>query len=394
MCRSKTDPRGGYRCLPSSALIKQSNKNSSNPANPEYVQGAFWFNDSPETIEDIIETQKFVMNDNVMYKYLYSQGDPYTKQEMYPMRFRLVEEYSHLGNMIASQIDSRIPYFKSRILLIQEQMHEFSNNLMSNSSNTDKLKNSIANDSLKLGHELQVETRQVLNELNSNGGSFPDNSFRGHKNLKLLFHKHAEYFPKQWTSKLKTRKLVKFSNESFYSRNSRSKIIKYKGEFNIREGDDGIYYYSSINEAIDAHNEPSKEFYYRHEIVHELSHMFEQNSTLIKASTGHFLRSRITNKNGQALLIRESEDSKTYADSFAINAIGKIYRGDVDENEIFARGAESVLLGSNGSLIGLPSINNFNSSNFTISPTPSLIDIEHRNLTLGLLAGVKLEESI
>ncbi len=401
LCRSQSDPLGAYRCVPSRGFLAMSSSSEIiHPYEENYIRGAFWHDkDNIPTIDDILYV-KNSLKDKVYFYLNRDIEDPKTKK-YHNQHDRLVHEYAHLGNMVASLADSRVPNLDKRLLEIQTlvvEYHVLERNGSIDEKKLDEIELKVTEQSLALGWELQNHTRDILEELGTTDQKINPVKIKGHETYKELIVENSQYFPSQWNSQVKAVKKVikaKKDDSSSYTSSYKRKFIKHNGKFEIAKGKDGIFYYASIEEARQSEINNPEDFYGRHEAVHEMTHMFEKGSRLLRATTASFLKRRVTNEKGESLPIpsRTTPDKKVYTDNFPNIFTGTIYGGDLKSNEVMARGTESVLLGSNGSLIGLPTTGSMYQGENT-SIVDIIPDIEHRNLTLGLLVGIELEKDL
>lgn len=119
-----------------------------------------------------------------------------------------------------------------------------------------------------------------------------------------------------------------------------------------------------------------------------MAHMFEKASPLIKSTTTSFLERRITT-NSFHVLIWAAVIMRFTLMNLLMFFQAMIYGKDSKRNEIMARGTELVLLGANGSLIGLPRTTSMRGEKAP-NIVDNILDIEYRNLVLGILVGVEM----
>ncbi|MBC9705769.1 MAG: hypothetical protein H9W81_12530 [Enterococcus sp.] len=340
------------------------------------------------TIDDILAVKDDL--DRRELEHLRSRhGDPYEK---------ITEEYIHLGNMVASLIDSRVPELDKRLREIQTLVVDYHEAEKSGVINDDPLydiERKVTEKSLSLGYDLQQNTLSVLAELDITGEKIRKSKVKGDKHLRKMFIDNSQHFPQQWNSAVRSGKRISFAKEgessSYEIDYSVSRFRKPIAKLEIAKGSDGVYSFPNLQKSLEAEMNNPLDFYSKHEIIHEMTHMYEKGNSTIGTITANFLKARVTDKNGKRYTYRDFPN--VYVDSFPNIFTGKSYNRDFTHNEIMARGTESVLAGANGSLIGLPSTNSMRREE-ELSIINIVPDIEHRNLVLGILAGMELKESV
>lgn len=390
MCRSKSDPQGYYRCVPTKAFLAMSSSEELYPPDDRnHIRGKFWqVENYVATIDDILAVKEDL--DRRELEHLRARhGDPYEK---------ITEEYIHLGNMVGSLIDSRVPELDKRLREIQTLVvdyHEAEKSGVIDDGPLYDIERKVTEKSLSLGYDLQQNTLSVLAELDITGAGIRKSKVKGNKHLRKLFIDNSQHFPQQWNSMVRSGKRISHATEgetsSYEITYFTSKFKKPIGELEVAKGSDGVYSFPNLQKSLEAEANNPLDFYSKHEIIHEMAHMYEKGNIAIGSITANFLKARITDKNGKRYNYQGYPN--VYVDSFPNIFTGKSYSLDFTHNEIMARGTESVLAGANGSLIGLPSTNSMRREE-ELSIINIVPDIEHRNLVLGILAGMKLNESV
>lgn len=390
MCRSKSDPQGYYRCVPGKAFLAMSSSEKIFPPDDrKYIRGKFWqVENYVATIDDILAVKEDL--DRREFEHFRSRnGNPYNK---------ITEEYIHLGNMVASLIDSRVPDLDKRLREIQTLVvdyHEAEKSGIIDDTPLYEIERQVTNRSLSLGYDLQQNTLAVLAELEITGEAVSNSRIRGDKSLRKLFIQNSQYFPQQWNSMARCARKIAHAKEgepsSYETSSFPSKFKRTLRKLEVARGGDGVYNFPNLKKSVEAEANNPLDFYTKHEFIHEMTHMYEKGNSTIGIVTATFLKNRVTDENGKRHTYPDRHD--VFIDSFPNRFIGQAYNPSLTSNEIMARGTESVLAGANGSLIGLPSTNSMRREK-ELSIIDMVPDIEHRNLTLGILAGIKLNELV
>jgi len=382
MCRAKSDPQGGFRCMPPSGYLVSASDGSGRRTS-ESRSGAYWLeNTEIPTLDDI----KHVLENtgNVQWSKNYMQD--------------LEDDFRHLGHMINLYSDSKVRDFDSRLKEIQslaERYEELASEEEEDTEALDKLSNQVSDLSLALGSEVRASTMKTLSQVRELGGPLRGN-FKGHKELVALANESTEFFPTQWNDTIRGKIILSLADkgeESSSSSNFAGAKITTR-ELKISNGEDGHLNASSLKDAEELKG--TFNFSRTHEMVHELTHIYEKLSPDILDVTNNFYWRRVAkDKSGNALppIKNLRKDGWLRSDHFAALYIGHHYRKNeydlTKKNEIFSRGTESVFLGANGSLIGLSIKDPATSQLVNYNP-----DIEHRDVVLGLLAKADLRRDV
>lgn len=311
----------------------------------------------------------------------------------------------HLGYAVSSYIDSTISNLDERMTEISALYDAYED-----SDDDVNLAKIIGDKSLNLGYELQMSTQKLMRELEITGMPIDVAKLHGHQGLKELFVKHSTLFPSSWNESAsyrhKTLVLLKGERLEFnrkkFSLETKTNTSSFTGNyskvfnperFEIVYGNDGQFAYSSVEEAERASKESPLEFHTKHEIVHEMTHMYERKDLYLGLLTESFLDGRISKdeKTGLRSFSKtySSGENIIYNDHFPNRMCGlakfnSLDRLNIRRNEILSRGTESILCGSNGSFIGLPEYSQKTNVVERIAP-----DIDYRNFMLGILFGHK-----
>lgn len=375
--------------MPSQAILKAHTSPLAN-----IPVGAYWLSDSEPM--DFEELKQLVKESSTKIKNLLD--DQHTE-------IKDVEIYiKHFGYSVSSYIDAGIIDLDDRMKEISALYDEYDN-----SDDDIEIANELRNKSLSLGYDLQMSTQHLMQELGITGEPIDASRIRGHQELKDLIVKHSMLFPSSWQTsvsyKYKKISLVNKDSFKFNIKKFRREEIKKTSAFSPGEfqaskpetfeivyGDDGEFSYPSLKEAEDAATHSPLEFHTKHEIVHEMTHMYEQDYDL-GVLTESFLKGRISKDEETGGIIYDKKYSSDqrirYADHFPNALCGSVNVNQYDasnlrDNEILARGTESILCGSNGSFIGLPEYSQVTKLVRSISP-----DIDYRNFMLGILFGYR-----
>lgn len=385
MCRANSDPRGGYRCMPPKGYLV-SPADGSNMRNLDSSPGAFWLENSySPTLEDIMYA---IENLN---------------QNSYMPVDKLEEEILHIGHMVTLYSDSKVDRLDTRLKEIQNLSRHYAILFKDNDADEDEVESlgsKISDLSLGLGSETRACLIETLKGIR-NFGTPLANKLHGDKRLVDLVKANSEFFPSQWNKVFRGKMKVVIAEDYdlqhgiIEATDSQYQESTYKGKVYSRElwisqGQDGYLAASSVEQG--KNFEQDFGFNRRHEVIHEMSHMYEMRSSDLVDVTDNFYWRRVKkDASGKALnpVRSYSDHSHVRSDDFASLLIGQHYRPNngsmIKRNEIFARGTESVLFGANGSLIGL-SVKNPN-TNQVVHYNP---DAEHRNLIVGFLAALDL----
>lgn len=364
MCQSKEE--GGYRCMPSKQLI-DSLKGTEEIYSSVQAIGTPWLSNTEPvpTIEDIKEAVKILNREIPRY-------DNMTQLENGVM---------HLGNMISRHSDAKVHNFDARLKAAQNSAIAYKEAFRlepEGSSKVIEFNHQVTNENLALGAEVRQNLRETLSQVRDFDRELPVR-IKGREDLTALVRSASKVYPEQWngvlTQKLRT-KLVDGKESSF---DPAGNILR------IRKGDDGLFRYGSLEEAQAAKNTRPLDYSTYHEIVHEMAHKYEGLYSYVRKMGNQFIARRcIKGSDGKALVTNATKDSAWIRDHFSNPYTGKAY--DDGGNEVFSTGVESTLFGTSGSLIGLA----LPSKEGSLLLTQYRADIEHRNLTLGILAGIDL----
>jgi hypothetical protein len=367
--------------MPSQAILNIHKNSEDKPKN------AFWLSsEEPLSIEELYREvhAASAVTEDLFYKQHQIEAS--------------VDHIKHVGYMVSSVIDSQVENLNERMVRISELHHTYIE------TNDASAADMLADESLHLGYDFQYHTQNLMRELGVSGEPLESRLLKGNSELKGLFVDSSLLFPSNWNEamtrgKLKTIKLLK--NESvIFDRHKKfflgkkkntssftsspSKKVK-KDEFEIIYGSDGRYAYPDWVTAQEASQNTPLIFHTRHEIIHEMTHMYEKKDFLLGHLTESFLKSRLNKSSTGDYYYYpqyDKEDRRVYSDHFPNLLSGTVYDKKYQRNEILPRGTESVLGGANGSFLGLPQY--FGDSKEPVKVNP---DIDYRNFMLGILFG-------
>lgn len=365
MCYSKDE--GGYRCMPSAKLLKEYRGlpelgGTKNPYQPTAANGAFWQKeDEGKGLPDIIELDEESFDLRTRIFNIDNNED-------------LEHEVLHLGNMISRYSDAKISNFDERLKEAQELALEYNYELDNSATIPHALYQYAVNKNLALGYESRLNLRNTLKEILAYGTPV-QKEIGTDPNIFANLQAASLYFPSHWNNVLESKIPLSFVQNrkySFYSSGT--------NEINITQGYENYMAYPSLKKAAEAKFRNPHKYETQVELVHELSHKFETvEHNIARVSKAFIIRRAIK------LSSFNINKSKYAQDHFANDYVGALY-GNSPHTEVFSMGMESTFLGTNGSLIGiaLPQIERH--------PRIKIhrADIEHRNLTLGILASMSM----
>lgn len=362
MCYAKVD--GGYRCMPPKVLLNAYRGMPINSYTRSTPSGAFWIknNEPVQHLEEI-------------------------KEEAYGLRLGLEQftldaaeyetEVAHLGNMIARYSDAQVEDFDRRLRHAQSLLFSYRAYISNPSSLSRldgiKLREKLIDTNLSLGYEVRSKLRETMEEILSFKDPLNIN-VKGDPQLASMLYSASKFFPSTWNQTLESTLKLDFVSQGDAS--------WYKPRYNsmqITEGGENFSSYHSMDAARAASILNKRQYETQVEMVHELSHKFESVESRIGKVGRSFLERRALPNQEYYL-----DGARYERDHFASYYIGRNYNSEI-HTEIFSMGMESTFLGTNGSLIGLalPQSEKPNSQIFINRP-----DIEHRNLTIGIVAGL------
>lgn len=362
MCYAKVD--GGYRCMPPKSLLQFYRGTAHDAYEPGVPNGAFWINNN-EPIPHLAEIE----------------------EEAYGLRLGLGQftldaakyehEVSHVGNMIARYSDAKVEDFDRRLRDVQSLFFSHRASLSDPSLSAlhiMKLRKKLINANLALGYEVRSNLRETMKQIISFNDPF-DIKIQGDPQFASMLYAASKFFPATWNQTLESNLKLKFVSQSHASW-----YIPQNNSMQITEGGENFSAYPSLAVAQAAAARNKRQYETRVEMVHELSHKFEStNPTIYRLSRAFLERRALPNQGYDFALAGKVQDH------FASDYVGTLYGDKAHGAEVFSMGMETTFLGTNGSLIGLalPRSERPNSRIYIYRP-----DIEHRNLTIGMLAGL------
>lgn len=359
MCYAKVD--GGYRCMPPKSLLNAYRGSAHDGYEPSVANGAFWINnDEPIphllAIEDDAAGLRFGFDEWTLDAAEYET------------------EVAHVGNMIARYSDAKVEDFDRRLRDAQNLLFLYRASVADpqvSVRDVMKLRGKLINANLSLGYEVRSNLRDTMDEIISFNDPF-NIRVNGDPGFASMLYSASKFFPSAWNRTLESNLTLDFvssAGESWFDKDN--------NQIQITEGGENFSSYPSMAAAQAAAAWNKRQYETQIEMVHELSHKFESLNPNIYKLSRSFLERRALPNQGYDLDL-----SGKVEDHFASDYIGTTY-GNRIHAEVFSMGMETTFLGTNGSLIGLalPLHATPNSRVFIYRP-----DIEHRNLTLGILA--------
>lgn len=329
---------------------------------PETVNGAFWLNkEKPLGLWEIKENAEALrmgleglMLDAAGYEH----------------------EVAHLGNMIAQYSDAKVEDFDIRLQNAQKQFFDYEahrHDPSTSKQEVERLERKVTDANLALGYEVRSRLRETMVEILPFGEPIAID-INGDPGFGSMLHSASTFFPSVWNQTLSSKINLDFVFESEAS--------WFDGENNairITNGLENFSSYPSIEAARTARNLNRRKYETQVEMVHELSHKFESIESNIGKVCRSFLERRALPNQGY-----DFDREGRVKDHFAAAYVGAHY-GNKINTEIFSMGMETTFLGTNGSLMGLALPRIEKDSRVSIFRA----DIEHRNLTIGILAGLR-----
>lgn len=373
MCYSRAE--GGYRCMPSQKILSFY-KGKPDQYDCDQASGAFWVN-SRERLPELYEIEDAAAHLRQSALMFIPDDDdtvtvPSFKQD------KVEREIMHVGNMISQYSDSQIANFHERLLESQESSLLYRDALLNSPTSRiylNKLYNESLAKNMALGYEVRSRLLETLNDITPFGGSF-DVPIKGDASMASYLKSVSQYFPSQWNRVLENEIQINFKelqDASWYDSSA--------NEIRITNGGENFSSYKSMTAARQSAILDPRKYETQIELAHEMSHKFESiDGTIAKVSKTFVARRALPHQ-----IYDLDNEEGIIEDHFSNSYIGTYYGGH-DHMEVLSMGVESSLLGTNGSLIGLalPTFeNNRSITNFRA-------DIEHRNLTLGMLTSINM----
>lgn len=284
-------------------------------------------------------------------------------------------EVAHLGNMIAQYSDAKVEDFDVRLKEAQKLYLTYraaGYDQTISAVEYKRMERKVTDANLALGYEVRSRLRETMTEILSFENPMTI-AIDGNPEHASMLYSASRLFPSTWNDTLS----AKINLESI----SGGKASSFNGSINeirITNGYENFSSYPSIEAAAVARSLNRRQYETQVEMVHELSHKFEFIEPRIGKASRSFLERRALPNQGY-----DFDKAGAVRDHFATAYIGHHYGSKV-HTEIFSMGMETTFLGTNGSLIGLA----LPLSERDSSVSSFRADIEHRNLTIGILAGI------
>lgn len=364
MCYSKAD--GGYRCMPSQSLLHAFRGTGLNNYVPRSAYGAFWLSEEkPLELSDL--------KDETAALHYGLEGFELSAAEY-------EREVAHLGNMIAQYSDAKVEDFDVRLKEAQKLYFVYRAARYDHSiseSEFKRMERKVTDANLALGYEVRSRLRETMAEILPFGEPIKISVEGNQPEHVSMLYSASKFFPSTWNQTLSSK-----INLHSITGGKASWFKPSINEIRITNGYENFSSYPSIEASRAARSLNSRQYETQVEMVHELSHKFESIEPRIGKVSRNFLERRAVplptrkyNFNAAGKVI----------DHFAAAYVGEHYGSKIN-TEIFSMGMETTFLGTNGSLIGLalPRVEIERDSRVSIFRA----DIEHRNLTIGILAGI------
>lgn len=357
--------------MPSAAVLKNYAGTPENIANPKtayttsIAKGAFWLNPNVpiQHIEEIQEDAHHLRT----YKFNFSDNPAEIEREVL-----------HIGNMITRYSDSQIVNFDQRLREAQQASLDYEKSYNSANGPSLALYNKAVALNLALSHEVRSNLRNTLSQVVDFGTPL-DVAMTGTPDEIENIRAASLYYPSDWNTSLQSTLNATFKG---YDEGS-SSWRPLNNEILLTNKSQNYMSYASMDEVEKAKRENMRKYETGTATVHEYAHKMESiNPGIFEVC--NIIRSR---RIAALPLVRKGR-FEYGQDHFATPYIGKIYNSSV-HTEIFSMGMESTFLGTYGGLIGLslPPVEGHE----TIKHNRA--DIEHRNLTVGLLATFSMQSN-
>lgn len=358
MCYSKAD--GGYRCMPPQSLLSAHRGTGIDRYIPKTANGAFWL--SKEKPLELWELQEEAAAFHIGPEGFTLDAAEYER------------EVAHLGNMIAQYSDAKVEDFDVRLKEAQKLYFDYKAAGYDQSISAveyNKMERKVTDANLALGYEVRSRLRETMAGILSFNKPITI-AIDGNSEHASMLYSASAFFPSIWNQTLSSKINLDFDAESD------SWFDPSINEIRISSGYENFSSYPSIEAARSARTLNRRQYETQVEMVHELSHKFESIEPRIGKASRSFLERRALPNQGY-----DFDEAGDVRDHFAAAYIGHHYGSKV-HTEIFSMGMETTFLGTSGSLIGLA---------LPLSERDSAVsifraDIEHRNLTIGILAGI------
>lgn len=357
--------------MPSQKLLTSYRGGVGNAYAPRQANGAFWLNNSGY-VPDFLEVEQeacilreggiIMINDDV----------------------ELEKEVSHLGNMIAAYSDAQVVDFDRRLTDAQNLSFQYQAAFRAGrpESELEALRLKAVNANLEIGYESRHYLQETLKKLSAYGrplnapvqGDLRIISESQRKNFVDALRDASTAYPSSWNQVLEDQIALRYggSHKASYFDPSLNEML-------ISDVKGNFVSYPSFEKAMEA--KARNEFMYETnvEMVHELGHKFEFIQPDIVRASRSFLRRRGFNAKNMDL-----HSNAVVQDHFTWDYVGQLYPSR--HTEVFTVGMESTIRGTQGAAIGL-ALPALDDSKTIRHYRP---DVEHRNLTLGILASMTM----
>lgn len=378
MCRAKDDPRGGWRCVPSNSFYK-AYRGHHDEKDFGVGHGAFWMSGDIPSIADIQNAVVDARRRNLN-------------------KALALEDVAHVGHMIALHSDANIHNFSGRLASTQQDAFAHREAWVDGVISEGELRKKyvkVMDASLSLGCDVRESLGETLRKVRSFEGLNPvidPFSARGNLGDSLQYGtivaESGQFYPEQWKNAVAKRPVSVVEVHG-------NQLADYSpAKDQIRIGKDWRGTGKTSSRTIADAEKVESLFFEENKgdvmvlATHEYGHKFEcSSSQLLALSTQFHMKRALVDPRSNDYLYLGSENSrngKKYVDHFVNNYVGRFYEfnGKVFATEVFSTGMEHTFLGTEGSLIGLPTP--FPKDNRAIHFFRA--DPEHRSFILGALA--------
>jgi hypothetical protein len=381
MCYSKAD--GGYRCMPPQNLLNAYRGTADDGYSPNTINGAFWLSKEKPLELSVLKEEAYAHRigfDGLKLAAAEQEAKSlcigFAGLKLTATEYE--REVTHLGNMIAQYSDAQVEDFDVRLKEAQKLFFDYeaaASDLSIGYGEVERLARKVTDANLALGYEVRYRLRETMAEILSFGKPMTID-INGDPEYSSMLYSASKFFPNSWNQTLSSKINLDFDDDD----ESGSWFRPDLNEIRIATGTENFSSYSSMEAVRTARTLNYRQYETRVEMVHELSHKFESVEPLIGAVGNSFLERRALPNQGYY----DRDGDRYERDHFASYYIGRNYNHK-SHTEIFSMGMETTFLGTNGSLIGLALPRYEHASRVTIFRA----DIEHRNLTIGILAGIR-----
>lgn len=366
MCYSKAE--GGYRCMPSATALKNYAGKPEKIGKPktqykiDTARGAYWEKED-ERIPELDELKEDAYGlKTVMFNF---SDNPE----------RVEREIMHMGNMITRYSDAQVENFNQRLEDAQIAALVYQRFYTSTGHISSSLYDKAVALNLSLSYDVRSSLRNTLSQI-VDFGTPVDIEMNGPSADIENIRAASLYYPSDWNAALQS--TINVTAKGYNTGASSWRPLN--NEILIASKLQNYMSYASMEDAEKAKLDNFRKYETGTATVHEYAHKLESINPGIFEVCAIYRNRRIA-----ALPLVKHGGFRYGQDHFANPYIGKVYESSV-HTEVFSMGMESTFLGTNGALIGL-SLPEIEGSKYIKN---NRADIEHRNLTVGMLATLSM----